>query len=130
MLDKEAPEVDPAVRRAFDVQIDLHVGLRYLDRTDGLSIKRDAFEQHPRPAGRDPDAPFSAAAVADLRQIPLQKLIKLSVNEVGDRRNAMPAERGNFAHVQRRLVDAQADVIRVELRQAVLPPLAARSILC
>ena len=45
----------------------------------GLSIKRDAFEQHPGPAGRDPDAPFSTTTVADLRQIPLQKLIKLSV---------------------------------------------------
>src|SRR6187549_2418888 len=110
MLDKKAPEVDPAVRRAFDVQVDLHIGLRHLDRTDGLSIKRDAFEQHPRPPSCDPDAPFSAAAMADLRQIPLQKLIKLSVYEVGDRGDAMPAERGNLAHVQRRLVEAQADI--------------------
>ena len=50
------------------------VGLRYLDRTDGLPIKRDAFQQHPRPTRSDPDAPFSPAAMADFRQIPLEKL--------------------------------------------------------
>ena len=63
--------------------------------------------------------------MADLRQVPLEKLIKLSVHKIGDRGDAVAAQRRNFPHVQGRLVDAQADIVGVELRETVVPPLAA-----
>src|SRR6185436_11130360 len=105
-LDEESPQIDPAIRGAFDVQINLHVRLRHLDRTNGLAIKRDAFQEHPRAPHRHSDAAFGAAAVAHLGQIPLEKLIKLSVDEVGDRGNAVLTQRRDLPHVQWCFVDA------------------------
>jgi hypothetical protein len=67
--------------------------------------------------------------MGDLGQIRLQQLIKVSVRELADGRDAVAPQRRNFSHVKRAFVDAQTDIVRVELGEAVLPPLAARAFL-
>jgi hypothetical protein len=129
LLNQESPQVDSAVGRALDVQIDLYLGLRHFDRSGGFAIKGRAFQQHPRPPCCHLDPAVRSLSMGDFGQIPLHQLIKVGGRKVGDGRDAVAAQRCNFSHVQRALVDAQADIIGVELGEAVLPPLAARAFL-
>ena len=76
-----------------------------------------------------PDPAFRSLSMGDLRQVPLQQLIKVGIRKVGDGGDAVAPQRRDFSHVQGALVDAQADIIGVELGEAVLPPLAARAFL-
>src|SRR5215203_2443765 len=43
-LDQKAPEVDPAIRRALDVQINLHCCVRHLDGTCGFAVEGNALQ--------------------------------------------------------------------------------------
>src|SRR4029453_6530563 len=75
------------------------------------------------------DPAFGALSMGNLREVPLPQLIKVGGGERGDGRDAAASQGRNLPQVKGTLVDAQTDIIGVELGEAVLPPLAARAFL-
>ncbi len=127
-LDPETPEVDPAVGRALDVEVDLHRTRPDLDRARRLAHEGHAALQQAGPAHRRAEAGLGVAAVRDERQVALEQGVGVGPGERTDGARAQTAQRLDLEPVQRAPVDAHADVVVVQLGPAGRPPRAGRAL--
>ena len=123
-FDPEAPEVDPPVGRALDVEIDLDVGAADRDGPGRLADERDPALEEPGPAGGGTQARLGVAATGDALQVARQERVEVDRGQRRDGARAEAAEGLHLGPVQRPAVDPHAHVVVVQARPAGRPPRA------
>ena len=124
VADQESPQVHPVGHRRLDVEIDLESGGRQVDRPGGDPVEVDASRHQHRASPSEPQPVLGSHPVRHPGQVRGQQDVHVTGGELGDRRDTEFPQHLNLVHVQRRLRDAQAEVVVGELRTTDVPPLA------
>ena len=122
IVHQEAPQVDPRGGGGLDVQVN-RIALRgQLDGPHRGLLHRDPVGQHVGPLGGQAQSVLGAGTVLHFGQVGGQQLFDVGAGQVGDRGDAHRAQHRDLVHVEASLVDAQAQVVVVQLRLAGHPP--------
>ncbi len=123
ITDLETPQIDPAIRRGLDVEVEFQSGRGHLDGSLIVALQQDSLTDEARATGGRPESLFGSGTVLNLRQVDRQQLVQVGVGQVVDGGNPETTQGRDLPDVQGSLGDAQGEIGIVETWLTDGPPL-------